>query len=526
MASCSGDGLSLKQKIGQMIVVRASGQALDHGRAYPQWEATQEQLTYWLRELNIGGVILLGGTASEVMARTQQLQRLAPNPLLIAADIEEGVGQRFTGATVLPPPMALGAIAKQDLPLAKRCAYDYGKITAQEALAIGINWILAPVADINNNPSNPVINVRAFGEEPRIVKELITAFINGAAPYPALTTVKHFPGHGDTDLDSHLDLPTLTHHLDRLTNLELIPFIAGLEAGVDSVMTAHLLIEAWDQQWPATLSPSCGHYLRHTLNYDGLIVTDALIMGGVTNQYDPITIARQAVLGGADILLMPQEPTVAIDAIATAVEQDLISLDRINQSYQRIQTAKAKLAFNSTPPSLNQLLQTPAAIELSRNILVHSQINTLPSPVAMTAAPGANVIIVDRLLFGDFLSHQSPALTIPKSWGYPTFILEQPHLHFPTDQYDRFLIQIFSRGNPFKGKVNLSSELIHTLEQLNAHHPIVAIVIYGSPYLSTQLPSTIPVIFSYGQMPLAQAIALQALTAMSGNENLTKQEFT
>lgn len=275
MAVSSGGPLSLKEKIGQMMVVRASGQMLDHARAYPQWEATQKELEYGIAELNVGGVILLGGTALEVAARTQQLQGLASVPLLIAADIEEGVGQRFKGATHLPPPLALGAIAHGNLQLAKDYAYSYGQITAQEALAIGINWLLAPVADVNNNPHNPVINVRAFGEEPAIVKDLITAFIAGAKNYGVLTTAKHFPGHGDTAIDSHLSLPRLEHGLQRLETLELIPFQGAIAAGVDSVMTAHLLIAHWDNEWPASLSPVCGNYLRTHLNFGGLIVTDA-----------------------------------------------------------------------------------------------------------------------------------------------------------------------------------------------------------------------------------------------------------
>ncbi|MGK7934410.1 MAG: glycoside hydrolase family 3 N-terminal domain-containing protein, partial [Xenococcaceae cyanobacterium] len=202
---------SLQEKIGQMIVVRASGHLFDAQIRYPDWEVPNQQLQQWLQKLNLGGVILLGGSSAELLMRSQQLQSWATTPLLIAADIEEGVGQRFSGASWLPPPMALSAIAAQNPTLAQEYALKMGEITAKEALTVGINWLLAPVVDVNNNPANPVINIRAFGDTPAIVGDLATAFIEGAKPYPVLTTAKHFPGHGDTVTDSHLDLPTLLH---------------------------------------------------------------------------------------------------------------------------------------------------------------------------------------------------------------------------------------------------------------------------------------------------------------------------
>nr|MDJ0571719.1 glycoside hydrolase family 3 N-terminal domain-containing protein [Pleurocapsa sp. MO_192.B19] len=161
--------LSLKEQIAQMIVVRASGYLYDHQIRYPAWEASNAQLKKWLGELNLGGVILLGGSSVELQRRSQQLQSWANISLSIAADIEEGVGQRFPGATWFPPPMALGAIYQNNPDLAEQYAREMGSITAQEALAVGINWLLAPVVDVNNNPDNPVINIRAFGDRPEVV---------------------------------------------------------------------------------------------------------------------------------------------------------------------------------------------------------------------------------------------------------------------------------------------------------------------------------------------------------------------
>lgn len=229
-----------------MIVVRASGYLFDRQIRYPAWEPSNAQLRHWLETLNLGGVILLGASAAEIALRTQQLQNWSLNPLFIAADIEEGVGQRFSGATWFPPPMALGAIARHHLTQARDYALKMGAITAKEALSIGINWLLAPVVDVNNNPDNPVINIRAFADTPEIVSQLTTAYIQGAKSYPILTTAKHFPGHGNTNTDSHLDLPVLNHSLTELESTELLPFQAAINAGVDSIMSAHLLIPAWD----------------------------------------------------------------------------------------------------------------------------------------------------------------------------------------------------------------------------------------------------------------------------------------
>ncbi|MGB5593302.1 MAG: glycoside hydrolase family 3 N-terminal domain-containing protein, partial [Crocosphaera sp.] len=329
-----------------MIVVRASGYLFDHQIRYPVWEASNHKLSHWLETLNLGGVILLGGSAAELLLRTQQLQEWSNTPLFIAADIEEGVGQRFSGATWFPPPMALGEIAKHDLKLAINYAYKMGEVTAKEALAMGINWILSPIVDINNNPDNPVINIRSFGDTPEVVSQLATAFIEGAKNYPALTTAKHFPGHGDTSNDSHLDLPVINHNNERLESLELVPFKAAIDAKVDSIMTAHLLINAWDNQNTATLSKEIlTEKLRYKLGFEGLIVTDALIMGGVAKYASPEEIAVKAVEAGADILLMPDDPEIAINAVSDAVEAGRLTIERIDKSLNKIWQAKQKI-FN------------------------------------------------------------------------------------------------------------------------------------------------------------------------------------
>ncbi|MFM8293923.1 MAG: glycoside hydrolase family 3 N-terminal domain-containing protein [Microcystaceae cyanobacterium] len=528
---------TLRQKIGQLIVVRASGFLFDHQIRYPQWEAPNERLKAWLSTLNLGGVILLGGSAVELAQRTQQLQGWATTPLLLCADIEEGVGQRFTGATWFPPPMALGDIAKQDLTLACDYARRMGEVTAQEALAIGLNWVLAPIADVNNNPENPVINVRAFGETPEIVRALVQAFIAGAKSYPVLTTAKHFPGHGDTATDSHLHLPVIPHSAERLAQVELPPFQGAIAAGVDTVMTAHLQIPVWDDQHPATLSPGIlTGQLREKLGFEGLIVTDALIMGGITQGTTPEEVAIRALEAGADILLMPPDPVQAIDAIAQAVTTGRLTTARIDQSLQKIYQAKSHLSLLGQPPAPMALeqLSLPTARATVQAIL-QTSLKTggnLPLPVTTTASQNSftNLIIVDDLLNSDFLDRACPSVKIPRDRGYQVQLVDQNSLGLLPLPSHPTLLQGVVRGNPFRGIAGLTPEA-QTFYQAWLKHPLLqGLMLYGSPYVLgwflPQFSADFPWVFSFGQMPQAQAIACQTLFGLAEDVPQVKEAFT
>lgn len=512
---------TLKEKLGQMVVVRASGYLSDNQIRYPAWEAPNAQLRQWLETLNIGGVILLGGSAAEIALRTQQLQSWADFPLLIAADIEEGVGQRFAGATWFPPPMALAEIAQKNLPLAQQLARQMGAVTAREALAIGINWILAPVADVNNNPENPVINVRAFGDTPEIVGCLAAAFIEGVKDYPALTAAKHFPGHGDTASDSHLNLPAILHPASRLAEVELPPFRQAIAAGVDSVMTAHLLIPAWDGERPATLSqPILTGQLRQNLGFEGLIVTDALIMGGVANFASPEEVAVMAVEAGADILLMPSNPESAIVALYEAVKSGRITEERIFESARRIWRAKQKLKpkLAEFPQQFLSQLCQPTAIETVNSILRESLQWGGKLPL-QPASQGRNLIVVDDMLNCDFLDRQSPAVLLPKQLGYNLQLLDSNTLNLVGDDGRLTLLQVFIRGNPFRGTAGLTERGREIYEKLLQSPFLQGVVIYGSPYVldwfRERISGEFPWVFSYGQMAESQEFALQSLFALS-----------
>jgi beta-glucosidase len=541
--------LSLEEQVAQMVVIRASGYLFDHQIQYPAWEPSARQLQYYLQELNVGGVILLGGSAGELALRSQQLQNWAKIPLLIAADIEEGVGQRFAGATWFPPPMAIGAISFNNFDKALLYAEQMGAITAQEALAIGINWVLAPVLDVNNNPLNPVINVRAFGETPETVGKLASAFIRGAQRYPVLTTAKHFPGHGDTAVDSHIDLPVLPHTPPRLAQIELPPFMEAIAAGVDAVMSAHLLIPAWDEHRPATLSSRVlTELLRECLTFEGLIVTDALIMGAIANRYGSTEAPVMAVEAGADILLMPVNPETAIQAVCDAVEAGRISRERIRASVERIWKAKQKVSQtlqssheaadlespyqsfegldehkSHTPQNIFFQLAQPAALSIVTNILQESQQVGGSLPLSLEANKGIrirNLIVIDDALAGDCLGRNTPAVTLPRQMGYELQLVDRYTPKAWEDVNHGFatqptLLQLFIRGNPFWGSAGLTPVAEGWFKRLLRTGDLQALVIYGSPYVLQHflpdLPRNTPFVFSYGQMPQAQAIALKAL---------------
>ncbi|TAN84595.1 MAG: beta-glucosidase [Phormidium sp. SL48-SHIP] len=509
--------LSLRRLVAQMFVVRASGHLFDSQIRYRAWEPDRDRLRHWLQDWGIGGVLLIDGSVSELRLRTQQLQEWAEIPLLLCADIEEGVGQRFTGATWFPPPMALGEMARQELPQAQQLAREMGQWLASEAVAAGLNWILAPVVDVNNNPDNPVINVRSFSDNPEIVTALATAFIEGTQTQPVLTTAKHFPGHGDTSVDSHWQLPQLPHDAQRLEAVELLPFRGAIAAGIDAIMTAHVQVPLWDEQAPVTLSPRVLEaQLRGALGFNGLVVTDALVMGAIANQYDAREAAVLAVEAGNDIVLMPEDLPGGIEAVCQAVESGRIRRDRILASVQRIAQAKAKITSSNRSP-LADLAQVGSddAKQLGDRILRASG-TARPGSVAAVES-GYNLVIVDDLLRSRHLDHHSPAIALPKQQGYQPYLLDLNGDRSPSSAIVSrpTMVQVFIRGNPFGSSLALAQLSEEWLNKLLRDGDLRAIAIYGSPYslkrFLRQIPTSVPYAFSFGQMAAAQAIALNQL---------------
>jgi beta-glucosidase-like glycosyl hydrolase len=328
--------LSLREKIAQLVQIRVPGKFLN--RRSQEFQSIQDQI----RANRIGGVVLFAGNVYESAILLNELQTISKVPLLVAADFERGLSFRIADTTSFPWTMAIGATASEQY------AYQQGFVTGQESRALGVHWIFAPVVDVNNNPDNPVINIRSFGEDPTLVGRLGSAFIRGAKKAGVLTTAKHFPGHGDTSTDSHLGLAVVDSDLARLEAVEFKPFKDAIEAGVDSIMTAHVAVPKLTdlRETPATLSGKIlTDILRNKLQFEGLIVTDALEMGGITNSYWCGLAAIRALQAGADILLLPPNATVAINEVERAVKRGDIPEDRINQSVRKILEAKSRMGL-------------------------------------------------------------------------------------------------------------------------------------------------------------------------------------
>jgi len=323
--------LTLEEKAAQLVFVWTEGSYMAEGSA--SWQ-TLERLT---TSRKLGGFIFSIGDVYEYAVQINKLQALADVPLLIAADFEYGAGMRIRKATTFPRAMALGATRNPEF------AYEMGRATAREARALGVHQNYAPVTDVNSNPENPVINTRSFGDNPDLVASMALAFIRGSQEEGVIATVKHFPGHGDTHLDTHLELPILTLSPARFDSLELPPFQQAFDEGVMSVMVAHISATAFDTVAgvPATVSPSIStRLLKEQMGFKGLVVTDAMVMEGVASKYHPGESAVLAIQAGADLILMPPDADLAVDALVSAVKRGAISMQRLDESVRRILTLK------------------------------------------------------------------------------------------------------------------------------------------------------------------------------------------
>jgi beta-N-acetylhexosaminidase len=359
--------LSLREKAAQLVMPWIAGD-------YWATDAAAMDSALALVREGVGGLIVgVGASPYDIAEKLNLLQQSATVPLLIAADLESGPGGRFRGGTAFPGNMALGA-TDRDLD-----AYEVGRVTALEGRAVGIQLDFAPVVDVNNNPANPIINVRSFGEDPQRVARLGGAFIRGLREHGMLSTAKHFPGHGDTRTDSHIALPVITATRAHLDSVELVPFRAAVRAGTDAVMTAHLSLAglAGPSSPPATLSAFVlDTLLRRELGFRGLIVTDALNMGAIVSRYGAAQAAVLALEAGADILLMPADPRAAIDAVVDAVTRGEIGEARLDSSVSRVFAAKARAGlFQHRLVDIGRIAATvgdAADVALARDISLRS----------------------------------------------------------------------------------------------------------------------------------------------------------
>src|ERR1700722_19122908 len=339
--------LSLRDRVAQLIVGTC------YGDAPATKSAEYQKYRHWVHDLHIGGFIVANrvdhgavrNANPQAMALfLNQMQKMSKTPLLVAADLERGASMRITGGAQFPYNMAYGAGRDLD-----GVRYE-GLATAREARAVGIHWIFAPVADVNNNPDNPVISTRSFGENPEDVAKNVAAYIDGAHSDPknrVLVTAKHFPGHGDTDVDSHLALAKVTASRERLEALEFEPFRSAIAHGVDSIMTAHLAVPALEpDEIPATVSSKVlTGVLRDELKFQNIIVTDAMDMQGLAKMFNQGEAAVRALDAGADVLLMPANPETVIRAVIAAIEDGRLKRARVEESVLRVIEAKIRVGL-------------------------------------------------------------------------------------------------------------------------------------------------------------------------------------
>lgn len=440
----------------------------------------------------VGGFILFGGEATEVRRLTSELRRRSTVPLLVAADLERGAGQQFGGATPLPPVAALGAL--DDLEVTYRAA----ELTAREARALGVDWIYAPVADVDLEPLNPIVGTRAFGTDPHRVAEHVRAWIEGCCAGGALSCAKHFPGHGRTVADSHAELPSVAAERDLL-ELDLEPFRQAVSAGADSMMTAHVAYPALDPTGtPATLSaPIVTGLLRDELGYDGLVVTDALIMQGVLEGGGgEAAAAVRALAAGCDALLYPAD----LDGVAAAVDGAVgsaLSRRRVEEAIARIERAAADRPEPSD--AWGRAEDRAWALDVAVRTLVTSR--------GQPTLPGVafDLLTVDDDVGGPY---PPPARSVfpeaLRAAGHDVRIAAAPAADRPV------LVAVYSDIRAWKGRPGLSAAARDAVAQAVAARPDATIVLFAHPRLAVELEGA-NVLGAWGGEALMQEAAARWL---------------
>ena len=495
--------LSLADQVAQLVI------AVCYGDTYSTKSPEYQRYRHLVADLHIGGLIVNNTTQYGLVRYAEphamvvflnQMQKLAKTPLIVAGDFERSASMRVSGSARFPYAMAFGAAGDPDN------ARFEGATAALEARALGVQWIFAPVADVNVNPENPVINVRSFGEDPDQVSRLVTAFIDGAHSDPnsrILVTVKHFPGHGDTASNSHVDLPELAVTRERMNSVEFKPFQAAIEHHVDSVMIAHMTVPAIDQEGlPATLSPAVLKTLRQDLKFDDLVVTDAMDMAGVLKQFSPSESAVRAIAAGEDILLMPPDPERAIRAVVAAANSGRIPRARIEQSAMRMIAAKMRVGLmkkkltdlDAIPdaldvPDTNQRVQK---ISDQAVTLVKNDNNLLP--LAKSSHPCLIVMREARasttgLRLAQEVQARAPAAKVlVVDSGLPLAALDAAASE--TSGCSAMIVETSITGSDSRTSMTLAGDLGPFVEHLTNGQVPVALVSLGSPYVIASFPKS------------------------------------
>jgi len=532
--------MSLEEKIGQMIMPWARIEFMN--TESPDYLALREEM----RKYHVGGFgvtvftdgpTLLKSEPLEGAALTNNLQRDSKYPLLFAADFERGLSVRMNGATGFPAAMAFGAAGDKEL------ARQFGSITAQEARAVGIHWNWFPVADVNSNPANPIINTRSFGEDPALVSEMVAAYIKGARSEGMLTTVKHFPGHGDTDTDSHLALARSNATMERLNRVELVPFRDAIKAGVDSVMTAHITVPAieTDPNKPASISTNViTGLLKEQLGFKGLVVTDALDMGALTHAFSgnlaevSAAEAVAAIQAGNDMVIIPADLDGAYNGLLHAVKQGTLSQKRIDESVLKILRMKASVGLDRNRfvdmQSVEKAIARPENLAIAQTVadrgvtLVSDTGRLLPLHLS-TASDTVAVIFTDnaRTSDGERAFAHELRQRIP---GANLLYVDESNAGFIGPQVmsavsgATAVIAVAeavpsarrTTGNQAKGSADLgqgAAQVLADIVKTAASKTVVAA--FGNPYIGTQIPGIQTYLCTFSDTPGSAVSLVRAL---------------
>jgi beta-N-acetylhexosaminidase len=539
--------LSVDEKIGQLIVPSFESSFISTD------SETFDELARLVKDYHVGGFLVFGASqpAPPVLLNPSygtvilghplsaafllnRLQAMSSVPLLNAADFETGVGFRVSGGTSFPRQMAMGAAGDE------RLVREEARITGLEARALGVHVNFAPVADVNNNPRNPVINTRSYGEDPSRVAALVAAYIDGARDGGVIATLKHFPGHGDTDVDSHLGLPIITFDRPRLEKLELPPFRRGVDHGAEAVMAAHIELPALDpsESTPATFSkPILDDLLRRDVGFKGLVYTDSMSMDAVARLATPGEAAVRAVLAGADQVVHSPDPVAAFSGLKRAVADGRISRARLDESVSRLLRAKASLHLHNrrlidldaVPANIGGRAHQAIAQEASARSI--TLIKDDRRQVPLTVPRDRPILYLSVLDYPAGWQIAAPSRTfipeLKKRWADVTSIevsdrtslSELDLIRAVAPRYAAIVASVFVRANSGSGRLDLSPEVVRLLRDLSrttarTGTPFIA-TFFGNPYVAAAAPELPAVLLTYDFYDLAELSAVKAIAGES-----------
>jgi beta-N-acetylhexosaminidase len=525
--------LSLREKAGQMIMPWVGGE-------YTSIDSPEfDRIAQWVEREGAGGFVVSIGLPHSYAAKLNALQQRARVPLLIASDMENGPGMRLNGiyalpyllpqggGTSFPPAMAFGAAGSDSL------TYEMGRVLAREARAVGVHVTFGPVVDVNSNPANPIINTRSFGEDPAQVARLAAAYVRGTHEGGLLTTAKHFPGHGDTETDSHLDLPTIRADQARLDSVELVPYRALVRQGVDGVMSAHIAVtgvEGSDAP-PATLS---AHFLtrvlRDDLGFRGLVYTDAMNMGAVVRHYGAEEALVRSVLAGADVLLMPLDVHQAVETLVGAVQSGRITESRIDASVRRILATKARAGLASSRfvdlESVDRVVGRRAHTQLAQRVAERSITLARDSgQLVPLAAEARRVLVLTYAAQSDLVSGSAFVAALGAQGGARRVASaridaratpeELRAVRAQADSADVVIAAMFVSPIEGSGTISAGSSFAGLVQELAASRRRVIAVSFGTPYLLSSFPAVGSYLLAWGGADVCQMAAASALLGES-----------